>query len=122
MGNIVWRLYRARTDSLPSLQSPFFLPPSHLLQHNEDCLCLPHPGLSDCSGGVRARFRKLEKEEQRLGCSILEISKCQKEVEKALEDCSHIDITDLDTVMTCVNDILAMTDCQKCICDILPIC
>merc|ERR1711890_39026 len=68
------------------------------------------------------RFRKLEKKEQRLGCSILEISKCQKEVEKALEDCGHIDITDLDTVMTRVNDILAMTDCQKCICDILPIC
>merc|ERR1712080_774317 len=102
-------------------------------QHNEDCLCLPHPGLSDCSGGVRAkvtvrwrhhpdggRFRKLEKEEQRLGCSAEELQKCEAEIMKAVEDCTHI--SDLDGVMTCVNDILAMTDCQKCICDVLPIC
>merc|ERR1711942_418853 len=68
------------------------------------------------------RFRKLEKKEDTLGCSIVEISKCQKEVEKALEDCSHISPSDMDTVMTCINDILAMTDCQKCICDVLPIC
>merc|ERR1712121_125265 len=66
------------------------------------------------------RFRKLEKKEQRLGCSILEITKCQKEIEKALEDCSHI--SDTNSIMTCINDILAMTDCQKCICDVLPIC
>merc|ERR1712080_495788 len=104
------------------LQSPFFLPPSHLLQHNEDCLCFLILACLTALVVSEPRFRKLEKKEQRLGCSILEISKCQKEVEKALEDCGHIDITDLDTVMTCVNDILAMTDCQKCICDILPIC
>merc|ERR1712080_149510 len=102
------------------LQSPFFLPPSHLLQHNEDCLCLPHPGLSDCSGGVRAKVPQLEKEEQRLGCSAEELQKCEAEIMKAVEDCTHI--SDLDGVMTCVNDILAMTDCQKCICDVLPIC
>merc|ERR1712029_429984 len=66
------------------------------------------------------RFRKLEKEEQRLGCSILEITKCQKEIETALDDCSHI--SDTDSIMKCINDILAMTDCQKCICDVLPIC
>merc|ERR1712243_285413 len=67
-----------------------------------------------------SRFRKLEKEEHRLGCSILEITKCQKEIETAFEDCSHI--SDMVSIQTCINDILAMTDCQKCICDVLPIC
>merc|ERR1712180_516485 len=66
------------------------------------------------------RFRKLEKEEQRLGCSGEELQKCEAEIMKAVEDCTHI--SDLDGVLKCVNDILAMTDCQKCICDVLPIC
>merc|ERR1712243_94668 len=89
---------------------------SHLLQHNEDCLCLLPSGLSDCSVVSEPRFRKLEKMEQRLGCSILEITKCQKEIETALEDCSHI--SDMVSIQTCINDILAMSDCQKCICDV----
>merc|ERR1712080_182473 len=66
------------------------------------------------------RFRKLEKEEQRLGRSAEELQKCEAEIMKAVEDCTHI--SDLDGAMTCVNGILAMTDCQKCICDVLPIC
>merc|ERR1712126_129580 len=90
----------------------------HLLQHNEDCLCL----LACLAALVvsEPRFRKLEEMEQRLGCSILEITKCQKEIETAFEDCSHI--SDMVSIQTCINDILAMTDCQKCICDVLPIC
>merc|ERR1711890_13038 len=108
------------TQSTWGLQAPFFLPPSHLLQHNEDCLCLPHPGLSHCSGGVRAKVPQTGEEGQRLGCSAEELQKCEAEIMKAVEDCTHIH--DLDGVMTCVNDILAMTDCQKCICDVLPIC
>merc|ERR1712243_41942 len=69
---------------------------------------------------VVSQPRKLEKEEQRLGCSGEELQKCEAEIMKAVEDCTHI--SDLDGVMKCVNDILAMTDCQKCICDVLPIC
>merc|ERR1712126_234388 len=91
---------------------------SHLLQNNEDCLCLL-PCLTALVVS-EPRFRKLEKMEQRLGCSILEITKCQKEIETAFEDCSHI--SDMVSIQTCINDILAMTDCQKCICDVLPIC
>merc|ERR1712080_476237 len=102
------------------LQSPFFLPPSHLLQHNEDCLCLLILACLTALVVSEPRFRKLEKEEQRLGCSAEELQKCEAEIMKAVEDCTHIH--DLDGVMTCVNDILAMTDCQKCICDVLPIC
>merc|ERR1712133_12419 len=66
------------------------------------------------------RFSKLEKEEQRLGCSGQEIQKCEAEIMKAVEDCTHT--SDLEGVIKCVIDILAMTDCQKCICDVLPIC
>merc|ERR1712240_303434 len=66
------------------------------------------------------RLSKLKKEEHRLGCSGQEIQKCEAEIMKAVEDCTHI--SDLDGVLKCVNDILAMTDCQKCICDVLPIC
>merc|ERR1711955_37845 len=66
------------------------------------------------------RLSKLEKEHHRLGCSGQEIQKCEAEIMKAVEDCTHI--SDLDGVLKCVNDILAMTDCQKCICDVLPIC
>merc|ERR1712126_265338 len=65
------------------------------------------------------RFSKLEKE-QRLGCSAEEIQKCEAEIMKAVEDCT--DTSDLEGVIKCVIDILAMTDCQKCICDVLPIC
>merc|ERR1712243_182394 len=58
-----------------------------------------------------SRFRKLEELEQRLGCSILEITKCQKEIETAFEDYSHI--SDMVSIQTCINDILAMTACKK---------
>merc|ERR1711909_8123 len=64
------------------------------------------------------RFRALQKEEPRLGCSINEILKCEKEIEQAVKDCSHI--SDVDSIMTCVNDILATKGCQKCICDVIP--
>merc|ERR1711955_107151 len=64
-------------------------------------------------------FSKLEKE-QRLGCSAEEIQKCEAEIMKAVEDCA--DTSDLEGIIKCVVDILAMTDCQKCICDVLPIC
>merc|ERR1712179_815945 len=64
------------------------------------------------------RFRALQKEEPRLGCSLQELSLCEKEIEQAVKDCTHI--SNMDDIMTCINDILAATDCQKCICDVIP--
>ena len=35
-----------------------------------------------------------------------------------MTDCSHLN--SIEEIQTCINDILAATDCQKCICDALP--
>merc|ERR1711971_1434795 len=40
------------------------------------------------------------------------------EIEKAFEDCSHLSST--DEIMVCINDILAATNCQACLFDVLP--
>merc|ERR1712055_1172306 len=53
-----------------------------------------------------------------LGCSADQLLSCITEIEKALEDCSHLNST--DEIMVCINDILAATNCQACLCDVLP--
>merc|ERR1711874_4102 len=62
------------------------------------------------------RFKKLEKVD--LSCTLDELLKCEKEIEQAVADCTHI--TDAASFQTCINDITAATDCQKCICDVVP--
>ena len=37
---------------------------------------------------------------------------------EAMADCGHLN--SIEEIQTCINDILAATDCQKCICDALP--
>merc|ERR1712080_364349 len=63
------------------------------------------------------RFRKLER--TNLSCSLDDLMKCEKEIEKAVDDCIHI--TDAATLQTCINDILGATDCIKCLCDVVPV-
>merc|ERR1711990_1069293 len=53
-----------------------------------------------------------------LGCSADQLLSCISEIEKAFEDCSHLNST--DEIMVCINDILAATNCQVCLCDVLP--
>jgi hypothetical protein len=36
-----------------------------------------------------------------------------------MEDCLHA--ASIEDIITCITDILAMTDCQKCLCDVLPV-
>merc|ERR1712210_57098 len=59
-----------------------------------------------------------EDEKDVLGCSADQLLNCITEIEKAFEDCSHLDST--DEIMVCINDILAATNCQACLCDVLP--
>merc|ERR1712215_476421 len=54
----------------------------------------------------------------KLGCSIDELLACAGEIQAALDDCSHL--TDTSSIVTCINDILGATDCEKCVCDVLP--
>merc|ERR1711970_983211 len=58
------------------------------------------------------------KELPKLGCSVDELLACAGEIQAAVDDCSHL--TDVSSIVTCVNDILAATDCQKCVCDVVP--
>merc|ERR1712227_419858 len=51
-------------------------------------------------------------------CSLQEALACNNEIQQAMDDRSHI--TDINTIITCINDILASTDCGKCVCDVLP--
>merc|ERR1712060_565997 len=62
------------------------------------------------------RYKKLQRTD--LSCSLVELAKCQAEIEQAVADCGHI--TDIASFQTCVNDLLAATDCIKCICDAVP--
>ena len=65
-----------------------------------------------------SRFARLEQiQESMVMCSLQEIMLCTNEIQSAWDDCSHIE--DLASAMTCVNDILGTSDCQKCVCDIL---
>merc|ERR1712098_580929 len=68
------------------------------------------------------RVRKLDRMDKQLTCSLDELLKCQEEITKAVEDCEHIsDWTDVASILTCINDILATKDCQKCVCDVIPV-
>merc|ERR1712055_818182 len=55
---------------------------------------------------------------ERTSCSITELLNCQNEISQAMADCGHLN--SIEEIQTCINDILAATDCQKCICDALP--
>merc|ERR1712126_43249 len=57
-------------------------------------------------------------ERELLGCSADQLLSCISEIEKAFEDCGHLNST--DEIMVCINDILAATNCQACLCDVLP--
>merc|ERR1712055_1205347 len=59
-----------------------------------------------------------EDEKDVLGCSADQLLSCITEIERAFEDCSHLNST--DEIMVCINDILAATNCQACLCDVLP--
>merc|ERR1719339_342669 len=59
-----------------------------------------------------------EAEKDVLGCSADQLIGCIAEIEKAFEDCSHLDST--DEIMVCINDILGATNCEVCLCDVLP--
>ena len=48
---------------------------------------------------------------------LQEIMLCTNEIQSAWDDCSHIE--DIASILTCVNDILGASDCQKCVCDVL---
>merc|ERR1712243_200694 len=100
------------------LQSSVYIACSHLLLHNEDCLYLLPAACLTALVVSEPRFQKLKKEEQRLGCSMDDIKKCEGEILQAAKDCIHW--LNIQQIMTCINDILGMTDCQKCICDVVP--
>merc|ERR1712055_789523 len=51
-------------------------------------------------------------------CTLDDVLRCEREIETAIEDCLHIG--GLQDIQTCVNDILAATDCQKCLCEVIP--
>ena len=64
-----------------------------------------------------SRFARLEAHQPMVGCSLQEIMLCTNEIQSAWDDCSHIE--DVASVLTCINDILGASDCQKCVCDVL---
>merc|ERR1711974_211061 len=66
----------------------------------------------------KPRFRALEKLEPKLGCTLDELIKCEREIAQAVEDCGHL--TGIDEITKCINDILGATDCINCICDVIP--
>merc|ERR1712107_765642 len=57
-------------------------------------------------------------EREKLGCSADQLLSCISEIRKAFEDCGHLNSS--DEIMVCINDILAATNCQACLCDVLP--
>merc|ERR1711973_402557 len=54
----------------------------------------------------------------KMSCSMMEAIACNDEITAALNDCGHI--TDINGIITCINDILGASDCGKCVCDVLP--
>merc|ERR1712141_312801 len=64
------------------------------------------------------RFARLQTPEERLGCSLQEALACTDEIQTAMNDCSHV--TDINNIITCINDILGASDCIKCVCDVIP--
>merc|ERR1711892_657400 len=57
-------------------------------------------------------------DDAKLGCSIQQLIDCASEIQTALDDCGHL--TDTSSILGCIDDILAATDCQACVCDVLP--
>merc|ERR1711874_245599 len=69
------------------------------------------------------RFQKLEDgrsklKEMDLGCTTDQLVECEKEIIKALNDCIHS--TSIDDIKKCIDELLSMTYCKVCICDVLP--
>merc|ERR1712107_315409 len=52
-----------------------------------------------------------EEERDALGCSADQLLNCISEIEKAFEDCSHLNST--DEIMVCINDILGATNLRS---------
>merc|ERR1711971_1437258 len=50
-------------------------------------------------------------------CTLDDILRCEREIETALDDC--LSIGGIEDIQTCITDILAATDCQKCLCEII---
>ena len=76
------------------------------------CLLLQSEASPRMSG-----FARLEADPPKVMCSLQEVMLCTNEIQSAWDDCSHIE--DIATVLTCINDILGASDCQKCVCDVL---
>merc|ERR1739845_233202 len=85
--------------------------------HNEDTrtssFLPPHPwghrfaGGKACEAGRKCRrvyFR--------------DILRCEREIQTAWDDCSHM--SNLNDILKCISDLLATTDCQHCLCDVIP--
>merc|ERR1712059_237339 len=62
----------------------------------------------------------LDSAEPQLGeeCTPDDFLRCEREIQTAYDDCKHL--TTLPELLTCVKDLLAMTDCHKCFCSVLP--
>merc|ERR1712107_617253 len=82
-------------------------------KHDVPALCLALHGLPDLPSPG-----SLPEERELLGCSSDQLLSCISEIEKAFEDCSHLNSS--DEIMVCINDILAAANCQACLCDVLP--
>merc|ERR1712088_428998 len=50
-------------------------------------------------------------------CTLDDIIRCEREIETAIDDC--LSIGGIQDIQTCINDILAATDCQKCLCEVI---
>merc|ERR1712039_375130 len=50
-------------------------------------------------------------------CTLDDIIRCEREIETAINDC--LSIGGIQDIQTCINDILAATDCQKCLCEVI---
>merc|ERR1712096_33221 len=91
----------------------------HLTRHHESC-ARPCPAVQPGHRHTKVQAaedrRELRGAEGRL--LLDEITKCAGEIQQAVDDCSHV--TDVDSIVTCVNDILGASDCKKCVCDVLP--
>merc|ERR1712121_330331 len=62
-----------------------------------------------------AKFARLQQKDTPVTyCSTNELLACVAEIEAAWNDC-----TGSADIMTCIQDILAASDCFKCICDVL---
>jgi len=71
------------------------------------------------SASAGLKYKRLSIEEPTLTeCSMDDFLRCEREIQTALDDCSHH--SSVSDILTCIRDILAMTDCVKCLCSVLP--